>query len=429
MSGELRRSGGRPVVWLLIAAGTLLVAWSLVVPAWGSPDENNHWQYAAYVHAFGSLPAYNSHFVEANEPPLYYILMSPFAATSYSSSLAVAPAVPPYPDIAPVNDLAKYLALHEARLATCILSLLTVLFAYLAGVEATGRRSTGVLAGALVAFLPEFTYRGAMFSTDALVTTLCAAGTWLMVRLVRRGWRWREGIALALVGGLALLSKVTGALLLAGAIVLVLSEPAVRWRLRSLAARAASLAIAPLIALPWFLYMWVHYGDPIGAGAMNGAVGDLVAHHSLLSNYMVQVLPAEVYETFVLAIGRYDEFWAPLWVYAAYGGVMVVPLVGVWRLVRQRSEHLRLVAVLLVMFAGALAAVLVINLSFTQPQGRYLLPALPALAVVGALGLEATPGWREHAAAATATIATLLGVADLALMVGVVVPAFGGLHW
>ena len=41
--------------------------------------------------------------------------------------------------------------------------------------------------------------------------------------------------------------------------------------------------------------------------------------------------------------------------------------------------------------SAALAVVVRINLQFTQPQGRYLLPGLPAFAVLIAIGLRAGP--------------------------------------
>ena len=66
---------------------------------------------------------------------------------------------------------------------------------------------------------------------------------------------------------------------------------------------------------------------------------------------------------------------------------------GLWR----RRLDRRLAAVLAIAILGALAVVVRINLQFTQPQGRYLLPGLPAFAVLIALGLRIAAAARSRA--------------------------------
>src|SRR5262249_58252231 len=73
------------------------------------------------------------------------------------------------------SDYVRYWPIRAVRLATVLISLITVLFCYLSGVEATGRESTGLLAGAFTAFLPQFTFRGMSVTTDASVTPAHAA--------------------------------------------------------------------------------------------------------------------------------------------------------------------------------------------------------------------------------------------------------------
>jgi len=61
-----------------------------------------------------------------------------------------------------------------------------------------------------MAFLPEFTFRGMSVSNDAMVTAAAAAGTYGIVRLVRRGFTWPVAWATALAAVLAFLSKLNG---------------------------------------------------------------------------------------------------------------------------------------------------------------------------------------------------------------------------
>jgi hypothetical protein len=62
-----------------------------------------------------------------------------------------------------------------------------------------------------------------------------------------------------------------------------------------------------------------------------------------------------------------------------------------------------------------------LNLTFSQPQGRLLFPALPAVAVLAALGLEALPLWNRWLTCATVLAAAALNVFILAK---VIVPAY-----
>src|SRR5262245_55058539 len=68
--------------WLLASTALLLVLWSFAVPIFEAPDEPAHWQYAQYLHTQKKLPVYTAWVVEANQPPLYYLLIAPFAAPS-----------------------------------------------------------------------------------------------------------------------------------------------------------------------------------------------------------------------------------------------------------------------------------------------------------------------------------------------------------
>ena len=61
------------------------------------------------------------------------------------------------------------------------MSLATVVVCARIGFDATGRASTALLTAGLVAFLPQFTFRGSQVSNDALVTTMAACAVWGMV--------------------------------------------------------------------------------------------------------------------------------------------------------------------------------------------------------------------------------------------------------
>jgi len=90
---------------------------------------------------------------------------------------------------------------------------------------------------------------------------------------------------------------------------------------------------------------------------------------------------------------------------------------GVW----QRRIDFRLSAIISSAIVLNLMAVIHTNLSMAQPQGRYMLPSLPALALLLGLGLESRRSWSE-----SSTRLTLggLAVTNLIILVFLVIPAY-----
>ena len=420
----------------MAAAFVTLVAWSVLVPAWESPDEPQHWQYANFVHDHGQLPPYTSEFIEGNEPPVYYFLMSPFAVDAAVPAQSLGTALGPdgrrhynnLPRLYPTSphDLRDFAGLHLARIATCLVSLVTVWCTFLAGRALTGRRDTGLLACGLVAFLPEFSGRASAFSADAMVAAVASVATWLTIRMWRDGFSARSGAVIGLVIGVATLSKITGVAVVAGfACAAVFGRPPASPARRLM--RLWPLGLALVIALPWLLHNQLTYGDPLAVRQSLIAVSDLVDRRPLFSYSFFVLFPLTLAESFVGLFG-WTNVHMPAWYWLLYTLLLSTILAGLVRLLRLHTRERLMVLALLATFGAALAATLVVNLTFFTPQGRYLFPALPAIAVVSAMALEATPGWLPRARRATLAVVTGLGVLDVALLPLVIVPAYG-VHW
>jgi 4-amino-4-deoxy-L-arabinose transferase-like glycosyltransferase len=413
---------------LLVAAGGLLVAWSFVVPIFESPDEPHHWQYARHLHDERRLPPFSASFVEGNSPPLYYAIIAPVAeATESPPGLvwhdAFGNLVIPFPPRFFHNaggDLARYWPLRLARLITALLMLGAVAFVYLTGRELTGRPTTALLAAALVAFLPQFTFRGATISNDSLVTTLAAATTYFMVRILRRGFTWPVGILASIALAGAYLSKINAICLVPPLALTLLMGPG-PWsaRLRRLSVMGVALALVA----PWSLRNVVLYGDPFASGAMRTAVAVLVSEKPLTSLYFLTVFPAWIARSSVGAFG-WLNVWLPRWAYLSYWLLGVIGLVGAASVWFRRELDRRIMFVLALTAVLALAVVVHINRTFHQPQGRYLFPGLPAFAALVAVGLEGLPGCRRWRRATAVGIAGGLAIANGVILTRTVMPAY-----
>ena len=378
----------RPLAGLLAVAGLLLAAWSVAVPIFEAPDEISHWQYARYLHDHRRLPVYGPDFVEANSPPLYYALI---AAVAFPSDVPpqlawhepsdepgdepgavrrVLPAPPRLYENAD-GDLGRYGPLRAARLLTAAMSVVTVVFCALAGAEATGQARIGLLTGGLVAFLPQFAFRGSNISNDALVTTLSAVVLYLTVRIVRRGFSWQLGaLAAAAIAG-AFLAKTNAIFLPVPLALAILSERA-PWRER--VGRLGVLGVGAVLALPWLARNVAMYGDPLAEAEMRAAVGFLISEKSLADPFFRDVFFQRLIPSTVGGFG-WLTLYLPRWAFLLVYGVAAAAAFGVARRARRRPER-RLLAILVSFPILALGVVVYINLSFDQPQGRYLFPCL-----------------------------------------------------
>jgi 4-amino-4-deoxy-L-arabinose transferase-like glycosyltransferase len=410
---------------LLAGSAALLTLWSLAVPIFEAPDEPLHWQVARYLHEMHRLPFYDSRLVEANQPPLYYVLIAPFATDSEAPSSAVyidaqgrvIPFQAPKFYRNSKDDFAKYWPIRISRLVTALFSVLTVLFCYLSGVEATGNRTTGLLAGGLTALLPQFTFRGMNISNDALVATTSAAAVYLIVRLARRGFTWPLGWATAAVIGLASLSKISAIFLPLPFALAVVSEPA-PWprRLRQLSVLALSL----LLVGPWLLRNQFLYGDPLASQQMFVAVPGLIDIKPITSPYFLTAFPSMLMKSFVGVFG-WMNLSLPEPLYKFFGLLAAVAVLGhLWRLIRRRF-HFRLILILTTVVLFTVLLTVHLNLTFTQPQGRYLFPALTALALLVAIGLEGLPNWGRNWTYATLAVVALVNLYSL---IRVVLPSY-----
>jgi 4-amino-4-deoxy-L-arabinose transferase-like glycosyltransferase len=413
---------------LLLASLVALAAWSVIVPVFETPDEPHHWQYARYLHDNARLPVYGPDFVEANSPPLYYALVAPFASSSELPPQLVTanergqlemPFPPRYYQNT-MDALWHYWPIRLSRLATVCMSVLTILFCYLAAVEATGRTSSGLLCAGLVAFLPQFTFRGMSVSNDALVTTMGAGAVYMLVRMVRRGFSWPTGTASGIFVALAYLTKISAICLVIPLALAILVQRA-GWRRK--AANLGVFAVPAILVLPWSVRNVVMYGDPFASAAMETAVAHIIMKTPLTSEYFVTTFPRYLSRSFVGMFG-WMSIPLPESIYTGFWILGAVALVGlVWSRLTKRLDG-RIALMLGSIFLLNLAVVVHINRSFVQPQGRYLFPSLPALALLMVLGLEGLPVWSRFRKPFAILLVTGLAMLNAWILLRVIVPAY-----
>jgi len=379
---------------LLTISTVLLTMWSLVVPIFEAPDEPDHWAYARFIHDHGRLPFYDHNMLEANHPPLYYWLIAPFAVNSelpkagciFMSSIDCRPRT--------FSDFGKYWPLRWARLFTVMLSVITILFAYFAAYEASGRPATGLLAGGLAAFLPQFTFRGTNISNDALVASTSAIATYLIVRLIQRGFSWKLGCIASLSVAFAFLSKVNGIIFVPVLIAVLLLERS-NWQLRL---KRVSLVLLGLILVgPWLVRNQILYGDVLGDKVMLKVAPEFVDKKAIWSPYFLHIFPTLLVKSSIGMFG-WMNVSLPKWFYALWIGLAVCALAGFVSAVARKAINKQVSGVFAALSLMAIVSTVQLNLTTSQPQGRYLFPALSAWMTLMAIGLENLPRWNRRLA-------------------------------
>lgn len=383
---------------LLVGATLLLILWAFLIPIFESPDEPHHWLYARYLHDHWRLPPYDATYIDGNQPPLYYVLIAPVVSDNVSPSLIArvdnGTLISPCPPRVYENcfsDVSKYWSIRLARLITLFISLGTVLFTALAARDAARSGGAGLLAGGLIAFLPQFTFRGSTISNDAMVASSSAAATWLLVRFARTAeWRW--GLWCAVACAIAFLSKIN-AIVIAAAFVLCILSLSLSWHERF--KRLMLLLITAAIVFPWLIRNQALYGDPLALRAMLLVVPELVHRHSLSAPYFYSIFPTTVWRSFVGLFG-WMNLPLPERIYRAYAYLALIAFVGLVIGFLQRKIDRRICALLILIIVLSLASLVQLNMTFDQPQGRYLFPALSATMVLLAIGFSSFPKWNVN---------------------------------
>jgi 4-amino-4-deoxy-L-arabinose transferase-like glycosyltransferase len=346
---------------ILLGGALLRIFLLAAIPAGEAPDERAHAAFARYLAEEGRLPVQTERTGEGDryefyQPPLFYLLAAPLHAAAGGGDRG----------------------LYAARLLNAALSLLAVAAAArFAETCAPARPDLRSGVAAFLAFHPGLAANGSTANNDALLVLLSTVAFARLGRAVREpALRPRDGFCLALLLGLALLTKISGGVLLPiVAFGLVLARPG----LRGIAEAGGVVAGAALLASPWYLRNQAVYGGLVPLEIANVPWADRppAAEAAVwTAGYAAR--------TFWVALGRHNEVEVSALRPLLYGlGALTLFAFAGWVRrgagSRNRGERpLALAAwaglVLLAAFTGSF------GWRYRQAQGRFLFPLLAPLA-------------------------------------------------
>lgn len=442
-----RLANGR--LWLKVTLTTLLVLPLLLAievsflnPLFEPPDELQHYQFVRYLVDEKELPIQqpDEPISQYHQPPLYYLIGSLLTA-GIDDEGTVPPRNPhwtSYPmeevhrdnkaQFLPTRELTfpytgTALVTHVLRLWSVLLLAGTVFLFWRLGKDIwPDQTEKQLLFLAIAALSPMFIYIGGSVNNDNLVVFLSVLLLWLTVRGVRNSFNWTTSLLIGLIWGLALLTKLSAVMLVVtwGVGLLWIS-----WRSKDISlllSRALAITILALIVSGWWYARNVYlYGEPTALEQMLDIWGA-----RRLDTFGPSEFTGAVIYSWTTFWGRfgYGQIILPPAIYWFYAALTLIGVTGFsWRALSiYRQGKWRdvsgiwpvFVATSLVFFAG-LFYYFFRNLS--GANGRYIFPAIPAIAALIVAGLSA---FRPSRTAVTALILVLLAVAMFS--VGVFVP-------
>jgi len=406
-----RNLGFLLIITVYVVTATLYAVWT---PAWQNPDEPAHFNYIREIWDTRRLPVlqmgdYPHQYLEEikaaqfpeemsiapiryefHQPPLYYLLAAPLFGLSEG-----------WPLDAQVLALRLLSVAFGAALLWVSYRLFSLVF--------PDRPQVVLLATGFAATVPMHVALSAAVNNDTLANLWTAAAIALLLGALRaeqtrndaalKYWGW-AGVAM----GLGMLTKTTAYAAIPVALIALIAQARRKPSLRAFAARALVLfGPALVLNLPWYVRNVMTYGgaDILGLQRHNA----IVLGQPTTAEWLARLGWSGVAKEFIVTTFR--SFWAQFgWmgvlidqrIYQALALLSLVVFLGLLLyLLRVRvNRHLltpfqwRALGVLGLWLLSTTLLYIWYNVQFVQHQGRYLFPALPAIALAAALGFTET---------------------------------------
>ena len=464
-------------------------SWALFVPPFQAPDENSHFGYVQELGEDFELPGQTGQKVFSTEQQLAHdrsnseqaaavlatkpewseaaydrwrVLESelPAAARGDGGGNNAAASNPPlyYLYEAVPYVLAKggdiFDRLYLMRLWSVVLLLVTAAGAWLLAGELFARnRLLQLVAAGFAGMQPMVTFISASVTPDAMLFATWSLAFWLCARILLRGLRTVDAIALFAVVGLGIVTKATSYALVPAAL-LVLAVGYVR--LRRASGRetrpAWAVAVAPLVVLALIVGGWLGTARALDRPAVNQIATGTAHPTPTLTSFNPREAGSYMWQYYLPKLSFQRQFGGlpdypvyDVWLkggWAAFGWLEIkFPNVVYWLLALLTLAALAGAAVAVVRawsrIDRALAAAFALTtvtlfagLHWTEfrtlvggsgpfTQGRYLLPLIALMGAVVAAAISALPARRQPLAAGLVLAGlAVLQLASLGIVVG-----------
>lgn len=415
-SSPARIRGAPRLALLLIVALylSLSLAIALLTPPWEANDEADHVRnvetlvrgraYRIPKQRIGTTREAVG--LEPHQPPLYYMILAgwqgllgdaartpaPTGRTVVGGVVAPRRGEPLYAHDTPTESADRRLV-RRLRLPGVAFGVVVILLTAATARRLTDDVWTPVVASAIVASVPKFSFLSAVVNNDNLVNVLAACGTFLGVvaastpGTAATSRRVLLSVALGLLAGALVLAKVS-ALMFALPLALAAFFAGRNGRERTLL--VASVVGGAIVVSGWWLVRnQIWYGDPLASEATHSYLGALVSPANGALEQAFVKLPQGVWKSAWYNSG-WNQFDWPWWAYFPFSLLAALGFAGFIRATRWTPPSPRRNSqwLLLVFAASAAAIIWVVGLSTPQTQARIGFGGLAAIGCTIAIGFE-----------------------------------------
>lgn len=366
----------------------------------GAPDERQHANYIAHLLKGNGLPVFDPNdpnlyeSYQSHQPPLYYLV-----AAGYCKILGIDPTDP---------DQGSGI-----RFFSTLIGLATLAGTFFATLWATTRLLDAICALAFTALLPMHVALNAAVSNDPMLFAICAWTLALLIKAIRYGWSPKICVGIGILVGAGVATKTSGLVLIPTVIA--------AWFLTSSASgnrmgwKSWLWCGVPIVAIvvPLVMRNFSLYGEPFALQVFQQAFSGTMQRADLQEQlggagaYWFGAVGALTLKSLIGVFGYMDVFLfetSPLAVMNAVYNVAILFLAGSiaacgYVAVRKQPDMVpRSVTIMLMVFAAlVLLAFIRFNMTYFQAQARYLIPALPVLAMFAGIGIARVLKENEYA--------------------------------
>lgn len=384
------------------------------LPVFNGPDEDSHLKYINYVSQNLSLPNLavpeKTITVEGQQHPLYYIVCA-ILVRCFVSDNSVDVEFKGKQDFFLKRgeitrekmiqttssfyfpDNSDKRAYYFLRILSIIVGLLNLFLIFKLSKLFFPNSKWAIAPLLLVAVLPQFSFNSSTITNDGLSNLFATLTIYFMVLILKTGPDLKKTLWLGLFLGLGILAKKSILFLVPVVFVLFLylffkeDEPSQRRKILSY----VGLIILILIVLTsaFFIRNLVIYGELLGNNIEKEILQSegLVQKKSILSSYFIHPFIASMFMSSVGSFGYYP-IRLPMFVYLICAIFLLIGCVGLYlHLKKVRFDDMSLYFSFgTVVFL--LGSVIYYNLTYSQPQGRYMFPVIGLIAVLLCLGFK-----------------------------------------